>query len=104
MMQFNCSLAVQSAVWPSYSFLGARSEGPAMTGLHHFQNSPASTRSAAPFESANLPEAGSRGGRADAAAAVLRHRFEALAAQIAELEEIRQKVAQAEDEARARGN
>ncbi|GMO77758.1 MULTISPECIES: hypothetical protein [Bradyrhizobium] len=65
-----------------------------MTGLHHFQNSPASTRSAASFEWANLPEAGNRGGRADAA--VLRHRFEALAAQIAELEALRERVLEAE--------
>ncbi|UQR60213.1 MULTISPECIES: hypothetical protein [Bradyrhizobium] len=67
-----------------------------MTGLHHFQNSPASMRSAAPFEWANLPEAGNRGGRADAAVAVLRHRFEALAAQIAELEALRERVLEAE--------
>lgn len=67
-----------------------------MTGLHHFQNSPASMRSATPFEWVNLPEAGNRGGRADTAAAVLRHRFEALAAQIAELEALRQLVLEAE--------
>lgn len=67
-----------------------------MTGLHHFQNSPASMRSAAPFEWANLPEAGNRGGRADAAAAVLRHRFEALAAQVAELEALRGRLLEAE--------
>jgi len=67
-----------------------------MTGLHHFHNSPASMRSAAPFEWANLPEVGNRSGRADAAAAVLRHRFEALAAQIAELEALRERVLEAE--------
>ncbi|MBW7961576.1 hypothetical protein [Bradyrhizobium sp. BR 10261] len=67
-----------------------------MTGLHHFQNSPASIRSAAPFELANLPEVGSFGGRAEAAAAVLLHRFEALAAQIAELEALRGRVLEAE--------
>lgn len=66
-----------------------------MTGLHHFQNSPASMRSAAPFEWANLPEAGKRGGRADAGA-VLRLRFETLAAQIAELEALRERVLEAE--------
>ncbi|WP_143270336.1 hypothetical protein [Bradyrhizobium sp. Ghvi] len=66
-----------------------------MTDIH-FQNSPSSMRSVAPFEWANLPEAGNRGGRADAAAAVLRHRFEALAAQIAELEALRGRVLEAE--------
>jgi len=67
-----------------------------MTDMHHFQNSPSSIRSVAPFEWANLPEAGNRGARADAAAAVLRHRFEALAAQIAELEALRERVLEAE--------
>ncbi|MCK1424057.1 hypothetical protein IVB15_10055 [Bradyrhizobium sp. 182] len=66
-----------------------------MTGFHHFQNSPASMRSAAPFEWADLPEPGNRGGRADAAA-VLLLRFEALAAQIAELEALREHVLEAE--------
>ncbi len=73
-----------------------------MTGLHDFQNSPApapapaSMRSAAPLEWANPPEAGNLGGRADAATAVLRHRFEVLAAQIAELGALRERVLEAE--------
>ena len=55
-----------------------------MSGL---QTLPAARRWADLFKSANAP---------DAAAIVLRHRFEALASQLAELETLRERVLEAE--------
>ncbi|WP_156952367.1 hypothetical protein [Bradyrhizobium sp. WSM1743] len=63
-----------------------------MSGLHHLQTSPSAPR-ADLFKSATVP-AGNPW--ADAAAALLRHRFEALASQLAELEALRERVLEAE--------
>jgi len=64
--------------------------------LHGSQTFPAARLWADLFKSANLPAAGNICGRADAAALVLRHRLEALASQLAELEALRERVLEAE--------
>lgn len=64
-----------------------------MSGLHHLQTSPAALLRADLFKSVKLP-AGNPW--ADAAAVLLRHRFEALASQLAELEALRERVLEAE--------
>ncbi|SFO44439.1 hypothetical protein SAMN05216330_10325 [Bradyrhizobium sp. Ghvi] len=63
-----------------------------MSGLHYLQTSPSAVR-ADLFQSAELPLGNPW---ADAAAAMLRHRFEALASQLAELEALRERVLKAE--------
>jgi hypothetical protein len=64
-----------------------------MSGLHHLQTSPAALPRADLFKSAKVP-AGNPW--ADVAAALLRHRFEALGSQLAELEALRERVLEAE--------
>ncbi|MBP0116513.1 MULTISPECIES: hypothetical protein [Bradyrhizobium] len=64
-----------------------------MSGLHHLQTSPAALARADLLKSAKVP-AGNPW--VDAAAALLRHRFEALASQLAELEALRERVLEAE--------
>lgn len=63
-----------------------------MSALHHLQSSPAALPWADPFRSAQGPA----GPWADAAADLLRHRFESLASQLAELEALRERVLEAE--------
>jgi hypothetical protein len=65
-----------------------------MSGLHYLQTSPSAVR-ADLFQSAELP-LGNPWADAAAAAALLRHRFEALASQLAELEALRERVLEAE--------
>lgn len=67
-----------------------------MSGLHHTQTFPAAPRWADLFKSGNVPGAGNSCCAADAAAVVLRHRLEALASQLAELEALRERLHQAE--------
>lgn len=67
-----------------------------MSGLHNTQTFQAAPRWADLFKSANVPAAGNSCGAADAAAAVLRYRLEALASQLAELDALRERVHQAE--------
>lgn len=64
-----------------------------MSGLHHPQTSSAALPWADLFKSAKMP-AGNPW--VDAAAALLHHRFEALASQLAELEALRERVLEAE--------
>lgn len=64
-----------------------------MSGLHHLQTSPAALPRADLFESAKVPVGNPL---VDAAAALLRHRFEVLASQLAELEALRERVLEAE--------
>ncbi|WP_271508200.1 hypothetical protein [Bradyrhizobium sp. CCBAU 11357] len=65
-----------------------------MGGLHHIQTSSSAPR-ADLFKSAKVPP-GDPWADAAAAAALLRHRFEALASQLAELEALRVRVLEAE--------
>ncbi|WP_128916497.1 hypothetical protein [Bradyrhizobium nanningense] len=65
-----------------------------MSGLHDLQASPSAHR-ADLFKSAKVP-AGNPWADAAAAAALLRHRFETLASQLAELEALRERVLEAE--------
>lgn len=67
-----------------------------MSGLHNTQTFPAAPRWADLFESADVPGPSNSCGGADAAAAVLRYRLEALASQLAELDALRERVHQAE--------
>lgn len=69
-----------------------------MSGLHNTQTFQVARGRADPFKSANVPGAGNSCAGADAAAVVLRHRSEALASQFAELEALRERVHQAEQE------
>jgi hypothetical protein len=69
-----------------------------LSGLHSDSGQivPAAQRSAYPLKSAKAPRAATTCDRADAAFVVLRQRIETLALQLAELEELRRLVLEAE--------